>query len=134
MMIVAVGVAAVLGEIGRGMVFFTNNPSIMTKVVLFAACSAFGQSFIFFTIATFGPLKVATVTTTRKIFSVLLSIFINSHPMSPLGWAGVGLGACGIAGELIPKSESHARDKKNSGKKASNSDKKENATPKKKEA
>lgn len=40
------------------------------KVFQFAACSAIGQSAIFFTIANFDPLICTTVTTTRKIFSV----------------------------------------------------------------
>lgn len=110
MMLVAVVVATVLGEVARGMAFFTENPTIMTKVLIFAACSAFGQSFIFFTIATFGPLKVATVTTTRKIFSVLLSIFLKGHHLSPLGWAGVGLGSIGIAGELLPKTKTKKKE------------------------
>jgi UDP-galactose transporter B1 len=103
MMLLAVLVAGVNGEAATGSAFILANPEILTKVSLFAACSAVGQSFIFFTIATFGPLKVATVTTTRKIFSVLLSIFIKGHSLSPLGWGGIALGSLGIAGELIPK-------------------------------
>merc|ERR1719221_1303178 len=104
-MLVALVVSFALGEFQTGLAFVTANPSILNKVVLFSACSAAGQTFIFFTIATFGPLKVAAVTTTRKIFSVLLSIFLKGHPMSPLGWAGVALGSMGIAGELLPKAD-----------------------------
>merc|ERR1719335_402902 len=103
MMLLAFVIAGTTGEASVGMAFMVANPEILTKVALFAACSALGQSFIFFTIATFGPLKVATVTTTRKIFSVLLSIFLKGHHLSPLGWGGVVLGSLGIAGELIPK-------------------------------
>merc|ERR1740123_468000 len=101
-MALAVVVAFAAGEVTPGVAFIAKNPVILTKILLFAACSAVGQSFIFFTIATFGPLKVATVTTTRKIFSVLLSIFLKGHHLSPRGWAGVGLGSVGIAGELLP--------------------------------
>lgn len=103
MMALAVVVAWVNGEAAAGAAFIAANPDILQLVLLFALCSALGQSFIFFTIATFGPLKVATVTTTRKIFSVLLSIFLKGHALSPLGWAGVALGSAGIAGELLPK-------------------------------
>merc|ERR1711920_1077114 len=105
MMALAVVVAFGLGEVTSGFAFIVANPVILNKILLFAACSAFGQSFIFFTIATYGPLKVATITTTRKIFSVLLSIFLKGHSMSPLGWAGVVLGSLGIAGELLPKQD-----------------------------
>jgi UDP-galactose transporter B1 len=103
MFLVALVVAIVLGEIVPGLKFIIANPDIMTKVLLFAACSAMGQSFIFFVIANFGPLKCATVTTTRKIFSVLLSIFTKGHALSPLGWLGIALGSAGIAGELLPE-------------------------------
>uniref|UniRef100_A0A7S1A0W6 Uncharacterized protein n=1 Tax=Noctiluca scintillans TaxID=2966 RepID=A0A7S1A0W6_NOCSC len=103
MMALAVVVALANGEAAAGVAFIAANPDILQLVLLFALCSALGQSFIFFTIATFGPLKVATVTTTRKIFSVLLSIFLKGHALSPLGWAGIALGSAGIAGELLPK-------------------------------
>jgi len=119
MMALAVMVAFAAGEVTPGVAFIAKNPVILTKILLFAACSAVGQSFIFFTIATFGPLKVATVTTTRKIFSVLLSIFLKGHPMSQLGWAGVALGSLGIAGELFPKQEKTGGGKKGGSKKKS---------------
>lgn len=105
MMLLAIVVSVSNGEAPVGMAFILANPSIMNKILMFAVCSAIGQSFIFFTIATWGPLKVATVTTTRKIFSVLLSIFLNGHAVSPLGWFGIALGSSGIAGELLPKGE-----------------------------
>lgn len=103
MMLVAMMGAVGLGEVQPAMAFVVANPMLLNKVLLFAACSAMGQAFIFFTLATFGPLKVATVTTTRKIFSVLLSIFLKGHAMSPLNWAGIAVGSLGIAGELLPK-------------------------------
>merc|ERR1712107_922892 len=105
MMLVAVAAALARGEMMSGIDFVTKYPEVNRNIIIFAICSAFGQSFIFFTIATFGPLKVAAVTTTRKIFSVLLSIFLKGHQLSALGWGGVALGSLGIAGELIPKSE-----------------------------
>jgi UDP-galactose transporter B1 len=70
----------------------------------FALCSAVGQSFIFYTIANFDPLVCTTVTTTRKVFSVLLSIFLNGHAVSKEGWAGIGLASAGILSELADKS------------------------------
>ena len=44
-----------------------------------------------------------TVTTTRKIFSVLLSIFLKGHALNAQGWAGISVACLGILGELEEK-------------------------------
>ena len=74
-----------------------------TKIVKFALCSAVGQSFIFYTISNFDSLVCTTVTTTRKVFSVLLSIFLNGHKLSSQGWVGIGIASLGILSELQGK-------------------------------
>ncbi|RYH17259.1 hypothetical protein EON65_28845 [archaeon] len=93
-----------LGEFQSGLAFCTANPLIFSKILKFAVCSAVGQSFIFYTIANFDPLVCTTVTTTRKVFSVLLSIFLNGHALSPQGWFGLALASAGIMSELLDKS------------------------------
>jgi len=103
MMVVAFAVSFFLGEIPNGIAFMTANPSILSKIVQFALCSALGQSFIFYTISNFDPLVCTTVTTTRKVFSVLLSIFVNGHSISLQGWGGIALASVGILSELADK-------------------------------
>merc|ERR1712187_438003 len=114
MMLVGILVSLCLGEVATGTAFILANPAILPKVVAFGVCSAIGQSFIFFVVSEYGPLKNATVTTTRKIFSVLLSIFLKGHALAPMGWAGIALGSIAIIGELIPegKTEEEKDDKK----------------------
>ena len=107
MSIVAALVALVLGDFQTGLKFCLDNSIILEKILRFAICSAIGQSFIFYTIANFDPLVCTTVTTTRKVFSVLLSIFINGHPMTNVGWFGIGLASSGILAELQDKGSSH---------------------------
>jgi solute carrier family 35 (UDP-galactose transporter), member B1 len=111
MCITALIIAGGLGEIPSGMAFCVGNPEILSKIMKFSICSAVGQSFIFYTIASFDPLVLSTVTTTRKIFSVLLSIFLKGHSLSPVGWSGIALACGGILSELFLKaggSPSHA--------------------------
>merc|ERR1712084_149394 len=105
--------ALCLGEIATGSAYILANPAILPKVLAFGACSAIGQSFIFFVVSEYGPLKNATVTTTRKIFSVLLSIFLKGHALAPMGWAGIALGSAGIIGELIPEGGQKVEKKNN---------------------
>merc|ERR1711972_821732 len=111
-MVVGALAALCLGEFATGTAYILANPAIMPKVLAFGACSAIGQSFIFFVVSEYGPLKNATVTTTRKIFSVLLSIFLKGHALAPMGWAGIALGSLGIVGELIPEGKEDDKKKK----------------------
>ena len=104
MCLTAIVIAVPLGEVQSGLAFCTSNPEILSKIVKFALCSAAGQSFIFYTIANFDPLVLSTITTTRKIFSVLLSIFLKGHSLSMVGWSGIGLASSGILSELQAKS------------------------------
>lgn len=104
-MVVALG----LGEFTSGFAFCAANPEILSKVVKFALCSAVGQSFIFYTIANFDPLVLSTVTTTRKIFSVLLSIFMKGHTLSGTGWGGIALSCAGIVSELQAKASGKSK-------------------------
>merc|ERR550525_1764656 len=103
MALTAVVFAVAMGEIGPGYRFCVENPAIFKSVLIFAACSAVGQAFIFFTIASFDPLVCTTVTTTRKVFSVLYSILMKGHHMNAQGWSGVAMACAGILGELEEK-------------------------------
>lgn len=103
MCLTAVVIATVLGEVSTGFSFCADNPEIFSKIIKFAVCSAVGQSFIFYTIANFDPLILSTVTTTRKIFSVLLSIFLKGHSLSATGWSGILLACSGILSEMQAK-------------------------------
>jgi UDP-galactose transporter B1 len=105
--ITAALLAVALGEFQDGIKFCTQNPVILNKILKFSLCSAVGQSFVFYTISAFDPLVCTTVTTTRKVFSVLLSIFLKGHAVSPQGWVGIVLASLGILSELQDKGSSH---------------------------
>merc|ERR1711865_1142644 len=93
----------VMGEAGPGYKFLSENPAIFKDILKFAACSACGQAFIFYTISKFDSLVCTTVTTTRKVFSVLYSILMKGHVLNEQGWAGIAMACGGILGELEEK-------------------------------
>eukprot|EP00927_Polykrikos_kofoidii_P044931 TRINITY_DN387_c0_g1_i2.p1 TRINITY_DN387_c0_g1~~TRINITY_DN387_c0_g1_i2.p1 ORF type:complete len:320 (-),score=56.50 TRINITY_DN387_c0_g1_i2:208-1167(-) len=103
MMITACVFCVAMGEAAPGYKFLVDNPEIFTDVLKFSLCSALGQAFIFFTISTFDPLVCTTVTTTRKVFSVLLSIFTKGHQLNTQGWSGIVMACSGILSELQEK-------------------------------
>ncbi len=103
MMIFALAISLVLGEFTQGMNYCAHNPKVFSLIWKFSMCSAVGQSFIFYTVARFDPLVCSTVTTTRKIFSVVLSILFKGHSIPGQGWAGLALAIGGIVSEVINK-------------------------------
>jgi UDP-galactose transporter B1 len=109
MTVVAAVVALARSEFVPGMAYMTTNPEIMSKLIKFAICSAMGQSFIFYTISNFDSLTTTTVTTTRKVFSVLLSIFTKGHQLNTQGWSGIGIASAGIMLELHNKFSGKAK-------------------------
>ncbi len=83
--------------------YLTTHSEIYTLIGTFAVCSAVGQTFIFLTITEFDPLTTTTITTTRKIFSVLLSIYKNNTPVEPIGWFGLAIASAGIVYDIFEK-------------------------------
>jgi len=103
MLCIAVAVSLATDQLFGGVDFLTQNAQLLPAVLKFALCSAIGQSAIFFTLANFDPLVCTTVTTVRKIFSVLLDIVSRGHVLNPIQWAGVALASAGVLGELQEK-------------------------------
>lgn len=103
MTLVALAISILLGDFSEGIEYCKNEPEIFIIIAKFSACSAIGQSFIFYTVAHFDPLVCSTVTTTRKIFSVLWSILTKGHHLSGSGWFGVSLAIGGIMSEVLSK-------------------------------
>lgn len=101
--ITAILFAILLNEITTGVSFCVNHPHIFIKILQFSLCSAIGQSFIFYTLANFDPLILTTITTTRKIFSVLFSVLVKGGKasLSVTGWLGILIACLGIASELL---------------------------------
>lgn len=78
-------------ELARAVAFLAAFPAILPDLLLFSLCGALGQVFIFATLENFGSLSLVTVTVTRKLFTILLSLFWFSHELRSAQWACVGL-------------------------------------------
>lgn len=78
-------------ELSAALAFARSFPAILTDVLLFGTCGALGQVFVFYTLEHFGSLSLVTVTVTRKLFTILLSLLWFNHSLRPLQWVSVGL-------------------------------------------
>lgn len=71
--------------------FITSHPTALSPLAAYAALGGLGQIFIFETISHFGSLTLVTITVTRKLFTMLLSVFVFGHQLTPGQWAGVAV-------------------------------------------
>lgn len=97
------------GEGTSAMSFVVRHPGVMSDIMLFSAVSAIGQNFIFYTVRNFNALIVTTITTTRKMFTIILSIIVYKHSVAPRQWIGLLLVFISIIWEAIAKQKAKAK-------------------------
>lgn len=99
------------GELQSALAFMQRYPLVWRDVLGFAACGAVGQVFIFYTLATFSSVLLVTVTVTRKMFTMILSVIAFGHRLTQMQWLGVGLVFGGIGVEAaIARQEKMAKE------------------------
>jgi UDP-galactose transporter B1 len=97
------GVLALLsGHLSNGVAFCMKHSEVMSAIFWYSLASALGQTFVYYTITQFSPLLLTTVTTTRKIFSTLYSVFRNpANSLNSMQWGGCGLVFLGLAIDIV---------------------------------
>lgn len=76
-------------ELSKASDMLVACPEVRQDILLFCLCASVGQILIFSVMKEFGSLTWITISITRKLFTVLLSIFSYNHPVSLLQWFGV---------------------------------------------
>jgi solute carrier family 35 (UDP-galactose transporter), member B1 len=90
-LLVAVVICVVTRELWAAPLYLVQNPVVWWPVLASCICSAVGQCFIFYVISCFDPLICTTITTTRKVLTVVLSISFKGHDLTGTGCLGLGL-------------------------------------------
>lgn len=98
-------------ELSSALAFLSRHPHAAKDVLAFAACGAIGQLFIFYTLAHFSSLLLVTVTVTRKMLTMLLSVLWFGHRLTSGQWLGVGLVFGGIGAEAVVQRREKAKKK-----------------------
>jgi UDP-galactose transporter B1 len=105
--------SASLSTLSASLAHLSNNPALLPSLLQYGLTSALGQLFIFETLHHFGSLTLITLTLTRKLFTMLLSVLIYGHKLSPQQWAGCAIVFAGIAFEAsVKRSEIIAKQNK----------------------
>lgn len=71
--------------------FCARHPRIITDILLSCVFMTVGQIFIFWTITSYGTLVNSIITTTRKFFTILISVVRFQHDVTAVQWAGIAL-------------------------------------------
>lgn len=99
-------------ELADALQFMKAHPAIVQDILLFAFCGAMGQLAIFYTLEKFGSLVLVTVTLTRKMFTMLLSVVWFNHALTPGQCVGVALVFGGISAEAFFKKQDDSKHKR----------------------
>lgn len=97
-------------EMLQAIEFVRTHPDIIGPLALFAFTGALGQLFIFETLQHFGSLTLVTITLTRKMGTMLLSVFLYNHTLTPGQWLGAAIVFAGISVEAyVKRRDVHAK-------------------------
>jgi UDP-galactose transporter B1 len=99
-------------ELSSAIAFLQNHPQALKHVLGFSVCGAVGQVFIYYTLSKFSSLLLVTVTVTRKMLSMIISVFWFGHSLTHGQWMGVGLvfGGVGFEG-IVQRQEKQAKER-----------------------
>lgn len=84
-------------ELASLLAFVQRYPGVRLDLVSFAFANALGQVFIYSIIDEFGSLVSVTVTVTRKMITLFLSVVIHKHPIQWWQWLGAACVFGGVA-------------------------------------
>lgn len=100
-------------ELATAISFLTRHPSVFYDALAFALCGAVGQLFIYATLERFSSLLLVTVTVTRKMLTMLLSVLWFGHSLGKGQWVGVALVFGGVAAEgVLQRSEKREKERR----------------------
>ena len=86
-------------ELNAALAFVKKYPQVGYDVLGFGLCGALGQVAIYYVLSLNGSLVLTTVTVTRKMLTMVLSVVWFGHRLTGMQWAGVGLVFGGIGAE-----------------------------------
>nr|CAD2194244.1 unnamed protein product [Meloidogyne enterolobii] len=105
----------VSGELIAFFNFLVAYPGALREILLFSVSGAVGQCFIFKTVTDFGPLTCSIVTTLRKLFSLVFSILLFSHPYTNRHILGTILVFAALLLDALDSRKNHQKEKEKNG-------------------
>jgi UDP-galactose transporter B1 len=83
--------------------FIKTNPLIGVDLFCFSVFNVLGQMFVYSTIKRYGSVSLITVTVTRKLFSIILSLVYFKHSLNSFQWMSILTVFTALGIELVEK-------------------------------
>ena len=84
------------GEAAEAYHMMMHCPLLKYDILLFCVCASIGQVILFNLMKEYGSLVCVTIGVTRKLLTILISVFMFNHHVSSTQWFGVGLVFTGL--------------------------------------
>ncbi|KAJ1427841.1 UAA transporter [Ochromonadaceae sp. CCMP2298] len=78
-------------EISQAVTMIRLCPVVSYDILMFCFCASVGQVLIFSVMKEYGSLVWITISVTRKLITIFVSIFLFNHKVSLVQWMGVAL-------------------------------------------
>jgi UDP-galactose transporter B1 len=108
--ILALAYALLSLELFPALAFIGKYPACISDLLILGVMGTIGQCFVYYTVTNFGPFYLSVITTTRKFFTVICSIFIFGHPISGWQWLSIGFVFFGVGMEMYEGQQKHSHD------------------------
>lgn len=95
-----ISISLFAGKLGDQIWFCTEHPLVLLDILGAGCLQVLGQVSIYFVIANFKQHIFPLISTTRKVFTVLLSIFIYNHSINLWQWFSIVFVFGGLGYEL----------------------------------
>lgn len=90
-----------LGEHKQVVFIAKNAPEALMDQMYASICYTFGQIAIFASIISLGSVFTSVVSTTRKVFSVVISLLMNDSEISKFKLMGLGVVSTALSVEMV---------------------------------
>eukprot|EP00331_Platyophrya_macrostoma_P029738 CAMPEP_0176456604 /NCGR_PEP_ID=MMETSP0127-20121128/31390_1 /TAXON_ID=938130 /ORGANISM="Platyophrya macrostoma, Strain WH" /LENGTH=347 /DNA_ID=CAMNT_0017846601 /DNA_START=31 /DNA_END=1074 /DNA_ORIENTATION=+ len=109
--ILALVYALLSAELFPALYYLGKYPSCIADLLMLGFMGTIGQCFVYYTVTNFGPFYLSVITTTRKFFTVIFSIFLFGHAISIYQWLSIGFVFFGVGMEMYEGKQKHDHDK-----------------------
>ena len=89
------------GEAAKAYHMIVHCPLLKYDILMFCVCASIGQVILFKLMKEFGSLVWVTVSITRQLFTIVLSVVIFGHKINTYQWLGVALVFVGLAVDVF---------------------------------